>query len=724
MIKRSRPSYDDLVRDNADLRARLEEAEDTLQAIRTGGVDALAVEGPNGVQIYTIEGADHPYRLFVDSMSEGAVTIDRQGTLVYANQTFADLVGQVLGKTVGTQFLHCIQSSDRPQFEKLLRESHRQNLRLELSLLHRTGESIPVQLSARPTSLLSGDFYCLVVTDLREQRVGEQLHESEGRLRVAVALAELGLIHVDYGADTAILDERAAELFGLTPHVAIPRADVHTRFHPDDRAEIMRLMKQSLDPTGTGSFAMEHRIVRADGSLRWLTVKKQIMFDEGDGVTRPLRAILAVRDVTERRNADAALRESEAHLRELTTGLERRVEERTVELHQSHARLRALANELNVTEQRERTRLAGELHDYLAQLLVVLRMKLRQMAPLTTSGKAETLLKEADHILTQSLDYTRSLVAELAPPALHDFGLTQALAWLASQMQQHGLHVRVTSQQDVLAIPEDQAMLLFQSVRELLFNVLKHAQTKQATVSVSITPNHELHLSVTDEGCGFNLNRIQQTDPKRFGLFSLRERLAAMGGRFELHSTVGQGTHALLVTPYWPAPSEVSSHDGPVANGKPSHSDRERSEEDAERGPGHSPATPHAVPHIRVLLVDDHAMVRQGLCSVLKEYEDVIVAGEACNGAEALDQVEALHPSVVVMDINMPKMNGIQATAVIKARHPDISVIGLSVQAGGLNEEAMKQAGAVTLLTKEAAVDELYSAIQAALAGRRSLGVQ
>ena len=184
---------------------------------------------------------------------------------------------------------------------------------------------------------------------------------------------------------------------------------------------------------------------------------------------------------------------------------------REQELHQSQARLRALANELNVAEQRERTRLAGELHDYLAQLLVVLRMKLRQTAPLATSGKAETLLKEADHILTQSLDYTRSLVAELAPPALHEFGLTQALAWLASQMQQHGLHVRLTSQQDVLAIPEDQAMLLFQSVRELLFNVLKHAQAKQATVSVSITPNHELHLSVTDEGCGFDLNRRATT---------------------------------------------------------------------------------------------------------------------------------------------------------------------------------------------------------------------
>ncbi|MGZ9275350.1 MAG: sensor histidine kinase, partial [Nitrospira sp.] len=102
MIKKSRPSYDDFVRDNADLRARLEVAEDTLQAIRTGGVDALAVTGPKGVKIYTIEGADHPYRLFVESMCEGAVTIDRQGTLVYANQTFADLIGQILGKTVGT----------------------------------------------------------------------------------------------------------------------------------------------------------------------------------------------------------------------------------------------------------------------------------------------------------------------------------------------------------------------------------------------------------------------------------------------------------------------------------------------------------------------------------------------------------------------------------------------------------------------------------------------
>ena len=117
-------------------------------------------------------------------------------------------------------------------------------------------------------------------------------------------------------------------------------------------------------------------------------------------------------------------------------------------------------------------------------------------------------------------------------------------------------------------------------------------------------------------------------------------------------------------------------------------------------------------PVIRLLLVDDHAMVRQGLRSVLESYPDIIVVGEASNGEEAVASAGLLQPSIVVMDINMPRMNGIQATAAIKARFHDMIVIGLSVQAGGANAEAMSRAGAAMLLTKEAAVDELHDMIQ------------
>ena len=115
---------------------------------------------------------------------------------------------------------------------------------------------------------------------------------------------------------------------------------------------------------------------------------------------------------------------------------------------------------------------------------------------------------------------------------------------------------------------------------------------------------------------------------------------------------------------------------------------------------------------LTVMLVDDHAMMRQGLRSVLEAHDDIQIVGEASDGQEALAMVQELQPAVVVMDINMPRLNGIEATAQIKAQHPGVRVIGLSVNAGPNNREAMLQAGADMLLTKEAAVEDLYRCIQ------------
>jgi DNA-binding NarL/FixJ family response regulator len=115
------------------------------------------------------------------------------------------------------------------------------------------------------------------------------------------------------------------------------------------------------------------------------------------------------------------------------------------------------------------------------------------------------------------------------------------------------------------------------------------------------------------------------------------------------------------------------------------------------------------------LLVDDHAMVRQGLRSVLDGYADIEVIGEASDGEEAVAMTERLRPSLVLMDVNMPRMSGIEATVRIKARQPDIVIIGLSVQAGHESHLAMLKAGATRLLTKEAAVDELHHVILHAL---------
>ena len=270
-----------------------------------------------------------------------------------------------------------------------------------------------------------------------------------------------------------------------------------------------------------------------------------------------------------------------------------------------------------------------------------------------------------------------------------------------------------------LKIPEDTGILLFQSARELLMNVVKHAKSEQATVRLE-QRDGTLRLAVCDNGTGVDLTAVHPTSPNpfssHFGLFSISERMKGMKGRLELQSAPGKGMTATMVLP-WPIPT-ASAEQELLPGATRTEDSGLRTESSESDGSALSPQPPalQKKATIRVLLVDDHAMVRQGLRSVLEEYADVTVVGEACNGAEAIDQVEVLRPSVVVMDINMPVMNGIEATAAIRDRHPDIPVIGLSVQAGGANEEAMKQSGATTLLTKEAAVEDLYRTIRETLA--------
>ena len=120
---------------------------------------------------------------------------------------------------------------------------------------------------------------------------------------------------------------------------------------------------------------------------------------------------------------------------------------------------------------------------------------------------------------------------------------------------------------------------------------------------------------------------------------------------------------------------------------------------------------------IRVLLVDDHAMVRQGLRCTLEVYPSIEVVGEASDGEQAIECVAKVQPTVVVMDIVMPKMDGIAATRLLKAQYPHIVVVGLTRDLKDYTSYAMKKAGASEVVDKNNAVVELYNAIQRALAG-------
>ncbi len=478
--------------------------------------------------------------------------------------------------------------------------------------------------------------------------------------------------------------------------------------HPHDREQYVEAYRDAMKHEKI--FDKEFRFRRHDGEYRWMHSVGQPRFTR-DGTFAGYTGLTI--DITERKAAEAALREAQERLQRWNVELEQVVNLKTAELVQSQQRLRALAAELNLSEQRERKRLATELHDHLQQTLVLGKLKLGAGKRHAVGLPAvEKIIQETDDVFSDALTYTRTLVSELSPPVLRDRGLDVGLKWLAEYMKKHEQTVTVTVPDSRgPQLPEDQAMLLFQSVRELLINSSKHAGTGEATVTME---QHKDNLSITvsDNGRGFDLAAAAAAAAaaagtpsggisSKFGLYSIQERMRALGGSFAIESAPGQGTTATLVLPL------ARDSEDNLATAEMSPAAVVRVAASAKK----SGSRTKGQTMVHVLLVDDHAMVRQGLRSVLDAYDDLQVVAEARDGEEAVKLVGDLHPRVVVMDINMPKMNGIDATTYIKNHWPETTVIGISVNTRDGNSEAMKRAGAAAVLPKDTAVDQLYDAI-------------
>lgn len=238
------------------------------------------------------------------------------------------------------------------------------------------------------------------------------------------------------------------------------------------------------------------------------------------------------------------------------------------ELEQKAAQLRALAEELVYTEQRERRRLAQILHDRLQQLLVGARYNLESLRTQSEEGSFQDAVRRVDGFLDECIKMSRSLTAELSPPVLYEAGLAAALRWLGRWFQEtHGLAVHVTADDEPASDSEELRFTLFQAVRELLFNVVKHAKVRQAEVRLSRPAGGQVRIIVSDQGAGFEMAALQAREGKLggFGLFSVRERLESLGGQLEIESAPGRGSRFVLSVT-----SETAAPQHPATEGEPS----------------------------------------------------------------------------------------------------------------------------------------------------------
>jgi CheY-like chemotaxis protein len=351
--------------------------------------------------------------------------------------------------------------------------------------------------------------------------------------------------------------------------------------------------------------------------------------------------------------------------------------------------LSRLASDLTLAEQRAREQLAATLHDGLQQLLVSAVLNVdRQVTRDAQQGAAvsEPLL-QAKRQVDEAIAAARSLSFELFPPVLHTSGLPDALTWLGERIQhEYGLVVQVSADPVANSERKDVRTLLFESARELLFNAVKHAQVDRVAVDLVLQPDDTLCITVSDKGIGFDPARLvdrTKAGQVGWGLFSIRERLTLLGGRFDVDSAPRRGAQFRLIAP------------------------RGSAEAVADRQTMSAGAVSHAPARaLRILIVDDHPAVREVFREMLEDRPALRVVGEAGDGLEAITKAHALRPDVVLMDVSMPVMDGIQATRRLRAELPFIEVLGLSAFARG-DAEAIEHAGAAGFFSKSADAQRL-----------------
>ena len=416
-----------------------------------------------------------------------------------------------------------------------------------------------------------------------------------------------------------------------------------------------------------------------DGQYRWFLSRAMPIHDERGKVVRWFGTNT---DVT-------AQREAEEALRRLNVSLDERVQARTAELQR-------LTGELALAEQRERQRLAMVLHDGLQQLLVSCRMHLNLLERAKDWGAVLQGCRELSGSLEEALGLSRSLSAELSPPALHQDGLVPAFECLSAWMQDtHRFTVDLTVYSAVPVEDEATKVLLFQAVRELLFNAVKHAQVQQARVEIGIQ-NGSVRIFVADEGAGFDPTKVQPVGVGGLGLHSIRQRLEFLGGTLAVDSAPGQGSRFTLTVPIRGVRAEAA-RDRP---GPPQHS--------------------HVEP-IRILVVDDHRVVREALARMLGTEPGFQVVAEAADGEEAVELARMLRPDLIIMDVNMPKLDGIEATRRIRSDYPHIQVVGLSMyEPNGPARRRMEEAGAVAFVSKGAPSEALLATLRTSVKRERA----
>ena len=483
MREKSR-SKKELLREIEELRSRLDEARQVLQGIQAGEVDALILSGPEKERVYTLEGAEQPYRILVESMNEGALTLAADGRILYCNARFAEMLTSSIEKIMGRSLGLFVARAERRKITGLIKESQKEKRTGELNLQTKEGLFVPSHFSLVPLGPNGLHGICGVFTDLTGVIAAQQ-----AQLRLEESLLErerlLSLINANV---SDLIWMMKVEPKGCYRCVAVSRSFMTTFGLREDQVVGKRIEEISQPPALHIALTKYREAIREGGTIIYeicgnvpsgqaiLETRLTPIFDPG----KKCRYLLGVsRDVSEHKRIES-------------------------ELHQLSASLLKAQDD-------ERRRIARELHDSTAHNLAAIAINLsllKESAGLDRT--ARKYLVDALSLTKQSSSEIRNLSYLLHPPLLDERGLASALRWYTEGFaKRSGIQIQLDIPVEIGRLPEEIAMALFRVVQESLTNIHRHSGSRTARVSLRQSPAG-LALEVRDKGHGMPRDNFKE----------------------------------------------------------------------------------------------------------------------------------------------------------------------------------------------------------------------
>ncbi len=510
-----------------------------------------------------LQDSEEIYRTLVENISLGITLIDTNYRIIMTNAGQGRILKKAQNKFVGK---YCFK-----EFEK--RDavcSHCPGTRamatgrpadVETEGVRDDGSRVPARVHAFPVYEADGTVkgFIEVIEDISERKQTEEaLKESQEMYKTLFEGASEGILVADIKTKRfRYANPAVCKMLGYAEE-ELKQFSV-SDIHPKKELQYV-ISEFEAQARGEKSLAEAIPCLRKDGTVIYADINSSNILVDGAQCN-----VGFFTDITERKHTEQELEKAreqlEIRVRERTADLGKAVEKLRNEVSERkkveeklltyQKQLRSSASELSLAEERLRRKIATDVHDHLGQNLAISKLKIESLVQSATSPALAEALEEVRDLIAQAVESTRSLTFELSPPILYELGFGPAIQWLLRQTrQQHGLSTEFTDDERPKPLDDDIRVLLFQAVRELLVNVVKHAKASSVKVSTQKIDN-QIQVSVEDDGVGFDVDQLYSQDhlTSGFGLFNIRERLNHIGGHLDIASGAGKGTRVTMVAP-------------------------------------------------------------------------------------------------------------------------------------------------------------------------------